>query len=109
MGNAAEGAGRCALKREFVIEAERDADLLEQSHNLGDLNDALRRLARHLHAETDAEDRLVPLQARPRGPNARGVEATCLPLRSKLKPGRSFWVRHPIVTIAFSKKHRIAI
>ena len=55
MGNASECLGSCDFKRLFVIAAARYADLLDHCLTLDERNEALRALARDLHADTGEE------------------------------------------------------
>jgi hypothetical protein len=59
MGNASECVGSCDFKRLFVIAAARYADLLDYCLNLDERNEALRVLARDLHAETGEDERFA--------------------------------------------------
>ncbi|WP_296712337.1 hypothetical protein [Rhodoblastus sp.] len=74
MGNAAECSGSCDFKRNFVIDAQRHADLLEFHLNLMERSEALRRFVAELAASTEDLGRFLSASASLRG-KARALAA----------------------------------
>ena len=83
MGNAAECAGSCDFKRRFVVGVAPYADLLEHGLDLDARNEALRALARDLHAETGEDEQfaraLASLRQRAKALLALGTVAVAPP------------------------------
>lgn len=74
MGNAEECIGTCDFKRDFVIDAQSHADLLEFHLNLTERNEALRRFAAELAASTEDLGHFLSASAALRG-KARALAA----------------------------------